>query len=145
MYYAISLHWHVLSDHVLCDSYCINNAHLLFFFDERLSCPESDSLSELDELLLDEEELELSESVSEACPDAFSRSILSAIAASSGSTFCSTRCHFLLSLGRPRTVLCYTMGKLVLEQKFCVTATVASRFRTTCQYPLGTNTVSPGC
>lgn len=36
------------------------------------------------------------------------------------------------------------MGKLVLLQKFCVTATVSSRLSTTCHHPPGTNTVSPG-
>ena len=41
--------------------------------------------------------------------------------------------HFLLSFGRPRTVLCQTMGKLVREAKFCVTAMVVSKFNTTCQ------------
>jgi hypothetical protein len=52
-----------------------------------LSCPESDSLSsELDELLLDDE-LEESEDVSDACPEDFSKSILSAMAARSGWTF----------------------------------------------------------
>ena len=52
--------------------------------------------------------------------------------------------HLRDSLGRPRTVLCQTMGKLVTLQKFCVTATVSSRFTTTCHQPPGTNTVSPG-
>ena len=52
--------------------------------------------------------------------------------------------HLRESLGRPRTVLCQTIGKLVLEQKFWVTATVLSKFRTTCHHPPGTNTVSPG-
>ncbi len=51
-----------------------------------LSWPESDSLSELEELLLDDE-LDESDDVSDAWPDDFSRSILSAMAASSGSTF----------------------------------------------------------
>ena len=52
--------------------------------------------------------------------------------------------HFLDSFGRPRTVLCQTMGKLTDEEKFCVTAMVVSRLRTTCHQPPGTNTVSPG-
>lgn len=47
----------------------------------------------------------------------------------------SYRYHFLDSLGRPRTVLCHTMGKLVLLAKFWVTAMVVSRFRTTCHHP----------
>lgn len=37
-----------------------------------------------------------------------------------------------------------TIGKLVLLQKFCVTAIVLSKFKTTCHHPPGTNTVSPG-
>jgi len=111
-----------------------------FFFDRRSdSWPESDSSSL--ELLL-----ELLESLEEslACPDRRSRSTLSAIAARSGSCFLRTLYHFLESLGRPRTVLCHTTGKLVFEAKFCVTAIVVSRLRTTCQIPPGTNTVSPG-
>jgi hypothetical protein len=48
------------------------------------------------------------------------------------------------SLGRPRTVLCHTTGKLVRLQKFWVTAIVKSRLSTTCHQPPGTNTVSPG-
>lgn len=52
--------------------------------------------------------------------------------------------HLRENLGRPRTVLCQTTGKLVREQKFCVIATVLSRFKTTCHHPPGTNTVSPG-
>lgn len=47
----------------------------------------------------------------------------------------SYRYHFLDSLGRPRTVLCHTMGKLVVLAKFCVTAMVVSRLRTTCHQP----------
>lgn len=42
------------------------------------------------------------------------------------------------------TVLCHTTGKFVREQKFCVTAIVSSRFKTTCHQPPGTKTVSPG-
>ena len=45
------------------------------------------------------------------------------------------RYHFLESLGRPRTVLCHTMGKLVVLAKFWVTAIVVSRLRTTCHQP----------
>lgn len=55
-----------------------------------------------------------------------------------------TRNHFRDNFGRPRTVLCHTIGKFVLLQKFCVTATVSSKLRTTCHHPPGTNTVSPG-
>jgi len=57
---------------------------------------------------------------------------------------CKVRSHCRESFGRPRTVLCHTMGKLVMLQKFCVTATVLSRLITTCHQPPGTNTVSPG-
>ena len=46
---------------------------------------------------------------------------------------CSALYQRLLSFGLPLTVLCHTMGKLVLEQKFCVTAMVVSRLSTTCQ------------
>lgn len=42
------------------------------------------------------------------------------------------------------TVLCQTTGKLVREQKFCVTAIVSSRFKTMCHQPPGMKTVSPG-
>ena len=94
-----------------------------------LSCPESDSELEL-ELELLELELDESELESEAWPESFFRSMLSAIAAISGFSFLRTRYHFLLSLGRPRTVLCHTMGKLVLEAKFWVTAMVLSKFNT---------------
>jgi len=52
--------------------------------------------------------------------------------------------HLLESLGRPRTVLCHTMGKLTMVEKFCVTAIVWLRLTTTCHQPPGTNTVSPG-
>lgn len=56
-----------------------------------LSCPESVSSEELSELLeLLDEELE-SELESDACPVDFSRSILLAIAANSGSTFCTRK------------------------------------------------------
>lgn len=41
--------------------------------------------------------------------------------------------HFFDNFGRPRTVLCQTIGKFVLLQKFCVTAIVSSKFKTTCQ------------
>jgi len=145
--------------------------HLFFFFDDKLSCPESDSDSELSCLLfspdttnalfwflldrVDDEEFELedeleelddeSEEESDAWPDSFRKSIRSATAATSGITFCNFRYHFLLSFGLPLTVLCHTIGKFVFEQKFCVTAIAVSRFRTTCHIPPGTNTVSPGC
>lgn len=52
--------------------------------------------------------------------------------------------HLRENFGLPRMVLCHTTGKLVREQKFCVTATVVSRFNTTCHQPPGTKTVSPG-
>ena len=106
--------------------------YLFFFLEEMLSCPESES-SELEEELELELELEESEEESEAWPELDFRSMLSAIAASSGCSFFNTRYHFLLSFGRPRTVLCQTMGKLVLDAKFCVTAMVVSKFKTTCQ------------
>lgn len=141
-----------------------------FFFAVRLSCPlsvfESLSDSELDESELDDDddELELLE-LSEAKPVLSSRFTRSAISARGGSFSCTTkkrnyfsnsfpsiirmrtfsrRSHFFESFGRPRTVLCQTIGKFVLLQKFCVTAIVSSRFRTTCHHPPGTNTVSPG-
>lgn len=140
-----------------------------FFFAVKLSCPlsvfESLSESELDESELDdeEEELELLE-LSDANPVLSCKLTRSAISAISGCfSYCTahtvrpridsrnssvrtfrTRSHFLESFGRPRTVLCQTIGKLVLLQKFCVTAIVSSKFRTTCHQPPGTNTVSPG-
>lgn len=52
--------------------------------------------------------------------------------------------HFLDNFGRPRTVLCQTIGKLVLLEKFWVTAAVSSKLSTTCHHPPGTKTVSPG-
>lgn len=89
-----------------------------------LSCPESEeSESEL-ELLEDDDEDEESELESEAWPDSCFRSMLSAMAASSGISFFRVRCHFLLNFGLPRTVLCHTTGKLVMDAKFCVTAIV---------------------
>ena len=96
---------------------------------------------ELDEEL---EELDESDEESDAWPDSCLKSIRSATSANSGITFCNFLYHFLLNFGLPRTVLCQTIGKLVFEQKFCVTAIVVSRFNTTCQYPPGTKTVSPG-
>ena len=42
------------------------------------------------------------------------------------------------------TVLCHTTLKLTGEQKFWVTAIVASKLMTTCHQPPGINTVSPG-
>ena len=101
--------------------------------EEILSCPESDSDSELEDELELELELEESDEESEAWPDPDLRSILSAIAANSGCSLFKTLYHFLLSFGRPRTVLCQTIGKLVLDAKFCVTAMVVSKFKTTCQ------------
>lgn len=41
-------------------------------------------------------------------------------------------------------VLCHTTLKLTGEQKFWVTAIVASKLMTTCHQPPGINTVSPG-
>lgn len=86
------------------------------------------SSSELD----DDDELELLEE-SDANPVLVLMLMVSACLASSGSTSFKTRNHFLDSLGRPRTVLWYTIGKFVLLQKFWVTATVSSKFKTTCQ------------
>merc|ERR1719150_2223858 len=97
---------------------------------------DSDSLLEL--------ELLLSLLLSLACPELRDMSTLSAMSARSGSCFLRARYHFLESLGRPRTVLCHTMGKLVLEAKFWVTAMVVSMLRTTCHQPPGTKMVSPG-
>ena len=57
---------------------------------------------------------------------------------------CKTLYHFLDSFGRPRTVLCQTIGKLSTLLKFCVTAIVSSKLTTTCHHPPGINTVSPG-
>lgn len=88
----------------------------------------------------DDPELELSE----LNPVGFCRSTCFAMAATSGRSFCSVLNHLRESFGRPRTVLCQTMGKLVTLLKFCVTATVSVRFTTTCHHPLGTKTVSPG-
>jgi len=92
---------------------------LFFFLADMLSCPESDEFDselELDELEL----LELLESEleSDAWPELVLTSILSATAANSGISFLRVASHFLLSFGLPRTVLCHTIGKLVIEQKF---------------------------
>ena len=116
--------------------------------------------SESDELEEEDESLELSD----AMPVDSCRSTLSARAARSGRSCFRTlrtnttsvrhgggktqpafpdrryrlvpyRYHFLDSLGRPRTVLCHTMGKLVVLAKFWVTAIVVSRLRTTCHHP----------
>ena len=100
--------------------------------EDKLSWPESDSEPE-SELELELLELDESELESDAWPEGCSRSTRAATAAKSGISLLRTRSHFLLSFGRPRTVLCQTTGKLVREQKLWVTATVASRFRTTCQ------------
>ena len=89
-------------------------SYLFFFLEEILSWPESDSESEL-ELELLEEELE-SELESEAWPDPCWRSILSAMAASWGCSFLRTLYHLLLNFGLPLTVLCQTMGKLVIPE-----------------------------
>lgn len=131
-----------------------------FFFAVRLSWPLSvfesslsDSLSDELELDEDDDELELLE-LSDAKPVASFRLTRSAISARSGSfSYISTKLkfysfqsesngisitfrtfnHFFDNFGRPRTVLCHTIGKFVLLQKFCVTAIVSSRFSTTCQ------------
>ena len=118
------------------------------------SCPESsDSLSSelelLDESLLESlacPELDLTSTLSEKVQDQnYSRtqSSIPAISARSGSYFLRALYHFLDSFGLPLTVLCHTMGKLVLDEKLCVTAMVVSIFRTTCHRPPGTNMVSP--
>lgn len=114
------------------------------------------STSESDEL--EEEEDEESLELSEAMPVDSCRSTLSASAARSGRSCFSTlkgqrrgsagpeahssaepeathRYHFLDNLGRPRTVLCHTMGKLVVLAKFWVTAIVVSKLSTTCHHP----------
>ena len=53
------------------------------------------------------------------------------------------RNHLCDNLGRPFTVFNQTVGKLVTDAKFCVTAIVSSRFSTRCHHPPGTKTVSP--
>lgn len=68
----------------------------------------------------------------------------SMIGNSSGRWMRNARNQCFASFGRPRTVLCQTIGKFVIEQKFCVTAIVSSRFSTTCHQPDGTNIISPG-
>lgn len=45
---------------------------------------------------------------------------------------------------RKTNVGCREGAHLYLLQKFCVTLTVWSRFRTLCHQPLGMNTMSPG-
>jgi hypothetical protein len=102
--------------------------------------PSSESVVSESELELEEELLELSEAI----PDGCSMFILSASLARSCSCFRRALSHFLDSIGRPRAVLCHTTGKFVRLQKFCVTAIVVSRFRTTCHQPPGMKTVSPG-
>lgn len=130
----------------------LRRCFLRFFFAVRLSCPLSVfelSLSEPPPSLLlelDDDDDELLELLleSDAKPVLSFKFTAAAICASAGSFSFSTRSHLLDSFGRPRTVLCHTTGKLVLLQKFCVTATVSSRFSTTCHQPPGTKTVSPG-
>lgn len=121
-------------------------------------------------LLLLDELLEDSLDESLATPVSSLTSIVSASAANSGSFSLSTFNHLRDNFGLPRTwcraiiklkflsfsqyifnpktmshtVLCHTTGKFVREEKFCVTAMVSSRLRTTCHQPPGTNTVSPG-
>lgn len=121
---------------------------LFFFLAVKLSWPLSDSLFDSEPLLdeLDDDDDELLEllELSDANPVLSLILTEAATLASSGSFSLSTRSHLRESFGRPRTVLCHTIGKLVLLQKFCVMATVSSRLRTTCHQPPGTYTVSPG-
>lgn len=78
--------------------------------------PEAASESESEELEEDDEDESLE--LSEAMPVDSCRSTLSASTAMSGRSCFKIRYHFLDSLGRPRTVLCHTMGKLVVLAKF---------------------------
>ena len=102
-----------------------------------LACPEPELMSTLSEVRRG--------SVSNLVTSLYSTVISPAMSANSGSNFLRARYHFLDSFGRPRTVLCQTIGKFVLLAKFWVTAIVVSRLRTTCHHPPGTNIVSPGC
>ena len=65
------------------------------------------------------------------------------MSAKSGSYFLRALYHFFDNFGLPLTVLCHTIGKLVLDEKLCVTAIVVSRLSTTCHIPPGTKIVSP--
>lgn len=78
--------------------------------------PEAASESESEELEEDDEDESLE--LSEAMPVDSCRSTLSASTAMSGRSCFKIRYHFLESLGRPLTVLCHTMGKLVELAKF---------------------------
>ena len=51
--------------------------------------------------------------------------------------------HLTAIFGRDTRACRNTCAKLLELQKLCVTATVKSRFKTTCHQPHGTNTVSP--
>lgn len=90
---------------------------LRFFLRWVMESPsEPDSTSELEEPEEDEDEESLE--LSEAMPVDSCRSTLSARAAKSGRSCFRILYHFLESLGRPRTVLCQTMGKFVVLAKF---------------------------
>jgi hypothetical protein len=101
-----------------------------------LSEPESDEEEE-------EEDEEDEDEDDEGKPQGWSSLTVDAIDAKSGLVSCKAANHFFDNLGRPLTVLCHTIGKLVMLAKFCVMATVTSRLTTTCHHPPGTNTVSP--
>lgn len=91
----------------------------LFFLRCDMGSPsEPNSASEAESDELEEEDDEESLELSDAMPVDSCRSTLSASAASSGRSCFKIRYHFLESLGRPRTVLCHTMGKLVVLAKF---------------------------
>lgn len=122
---------------------------LLFFLRWVMtSHSEPESASEPESEELEEEEEDESLELSEAMPVDSCRSTLSARAAISGLSCFRIRYHFLESLGRPRTVLCHTMGKLVVLEKFWVTAIAVSRLSTTCHHPPTQNTgfnLNHGC
>ena len=58
---------------------------------------------------------------------------------SSGRVPVSAFNQWMANWGRLFTVFGQTLGKFVIEQKFCVTAIVVSKFITTCHHPEGTN------
>lgn len=99
-----------------------------------------EQLHELDDELLEEELLELSEVTS---IDAL-KSIDSVSFAKSGLCICNCASHFFESLGLLLELFSHTIGKLIVLTKFCVIATVSVIFKTTCHQPDGTKTVSPG-
>lgn len=117
-----------------------------FLFSCKLAWPlsplsDSEEAEELDDELEElDEPLELSENI----PLWTLKSTPSATSQSSGILLLRTWYHLTDKFGLPRTVLCQTMGKFVVEQKFWVTATVVSKFSTTCHHPPGIKTVSPG-